>query len=730
MRITSLFANRFWLKPQRRRTWSARRNMLSRRVEQLEPRLALAADTALAADAGVSRPPLMPTAEASLEATVFFADSLVGPQAVVLSKSQVVGNDDLAFSVSSVVSGSVEKWDASSGSWIDASPMPTSGNPQELLEVLRDRTIFEGDRLRWSAGGTPTGERTEAFGVVGWSEQAGSTPSIPAEVPTAVEDLAIATTGDDAFTLVWDRPTNGDATSYTATFSDGSQTSITITDATTVGYQPLSPVGSYTFTVTASNEVGTSDASQTSYATPIDQTITTTMVTPWSGAYQLVVSEVDTEAASLPTLQSFAKATYDGEWVMLAGRTNGLHNFTADGIKNFPPKYQNSDVWVVDPATQQVWSRSLTDASSGLSQTQIDSLSATNTLWQQDGDTLFVAGGYVYDSTTNNFTTYNALTALDLPSVVRWVKGEDATLGANAILQVAGDEATDGSYEGGFFQVTGGGLHQLEDRFFLVFGQNFEGPYIPGRNGVYTSQVRSFDITYDMAGGTLGYENVSVSPAGGDPSLFRRRDLNTFPILTPSAQGPVESVVALAGVFYNGNAVWTTPVEIAADGVPQTPDPVTNPDAFRQAMNQYHSAKVGLYSPSEGVMTEILLGGISANVFDTRVDGLVYDSQYGFTNQITAVIRDTAGLYSQEFLGSYPEVTDGDGSLLHFGASAEFFVADGIETLPGGIINLDALTDDTVLGYVFGGIASNKPNFGTTVASSLIFEVRFMAGSV
>jgi hypothetical protein len=129
-------------------------------------------------------------------------------------------------------------------------------------------------------------------------------------------------------------------------------------------------------------------------------------------------------------------------------------------------------------------------------------------------------------------------------------------------------------------------------------------------------------------------------------------------------------------------------------------------------------------------MTEILLGGISANVFDTRVDGLVYDSQYGFTNQITAVIRDTAGLYSQEFLGSYPEVTDGDGSLLHFGASAEFFVADGIETLPGGIINLDALTDDTVLGYVFGGIASNKPNFGTTVASSLIFEVRFMAGSV
>jgi hypothetical protein len=35
-----------------------------------------------------------------------------------------------------------------------------------------------------------------------------------------------------------------------------------------------------------------------------------------------------------------------------------------------------------------------------------------------------------------------------------------------------------------------------------------------------------------------------------------------------------------------------------------------------------------------------------------------------------------------------------------------------------------------VLGYVFGGIASNQPNDGTTVASSLIFEVRYVPGSV
>jgi len=38
---------------------------------------------------------------------------------------------------------------------------------------------------------------------------------------------------------------------------------------------------------------------------------------------------------------------------------------------------------------------------------------------------------------------------------------------------------------------------------------------------------------------------------------------------------------------------------------------------------------------------------------------------------------------------------------------------------------LDALTTETVIGYVVGGIAADKPNFGQTVASPLIFEVAY-----
>ena len=93
--------------------------------------------------------------------------------------------------------------------------------------------------------------------------------------------------------------------------------------------------------------------------------------------------------ASVPTLQSFASGIYNGQWVLIAGRTNGLHGFSDDGLANFPPRYQNTDVWVIDPVSKETWSRSLDDTSSGLTSSEIDSLSSTNTESYQDGNTLY-----------------------------------------------------------------------------------------------------------------------------------------------------------------------------------------------------------------------------------------------------------------------------------------------------------------------------------------------------
>ena len=142
-------------------------------------------------------------------------------------------------------------------------------------------------------------------------------------------------------------------------------------------------------------------------------------------------------------------------------------------------------------------------------------------------------------------------------------------------------------------------------------------------------------------------------------------------------------------------------------------------------MNQYDAAKIGLYSQSSGEMTQVLMGGISANIYDPSSGDLTYDSNYGFNRQNTAVVRDATGNYQQQYLTEFPDIYDGDANLLYFGANARFFPAPGVSVLSDGIIDSDTLTTETVIGYKFGGIAADKPNFGNTVASPLIFEVTF-----
>lgn len=87
----------------------------------------------------------------------------------------------------------------------------------------------------------------------------------------------------------------------------------------------------------------------------------------------------------------------------------------------------------------------------------------------------------------------------------------------------------------------------------------------------------------------------------------------------------------------------------------------------------------------------------------------------------------SAGTYQQQYLMDLPEVHDGAGKLLYLGAGAQFFPAAGLDMLAGDIINVDSLTSGTVIGYMFGGIAADRPNFGHSTASSVIFEVTYTA---
>lgn len=434
--------------------------------------------------------------------------------------------------------------------------------------------------------------------------------------------------------------------------------------------------------------------------------------------FRIELKEYDFGSGELPGLHSYAAGHYDGKWVLIAGRTNGVHDLDQSGEDSFPDESQNREVWVIDPIAKQSWHRSLgdpntgmVDPASGLSPAQIASLTPTNNEFAQVGNRLYMTGGYGLNP-ANEFTTFDMLTAIDLPGLADWVTTGSGQA-VDHIRQLNHPVAS----------VTGGAMYEMGGRMHLVLGQDFEGAYSPRTDGAYTRQVRSFDIVDD--GTNLAIANVTQTTPLPE---YRRRDLNVVPVVKADGMGGVdEGLVALSGVFTTSFGVWTVPVEIDSAGAPSMDNPA-DAATFKQGFNGYHSAKLGLYSEASSSMHELLLGGISAQFYDAAADQVVTDNDMPFVNDLTAVTIDAAGNFSQQHLGFYPEILDDAGKQWRFGANSEFFLSEGIETFDNGVIRLDELSGTTRLGFVFGGIMANGPHTRgnpdvTSTASYRMFEV-------
>lgn len=418
---------------------------------------------------------------------------------------------------------------------------------------------------------------------------------------------------------------------------------------------------------------------------------------------------LDTASFNLPTgIHSGVVARWDGKWLFLAGRTNGMHGFASDP---FPPSMQNTMAFVVDYESQTVYTRDLDDPSSGLTQDQIDTLSVTSPQYFQRGKTLYITGGYGVETSSGEFGTKPVLTAVDVPNFIDWVMEV-----SNADPAAASVRQTTNSW----VQVTGGYMTALDNHLqgLLIFGQNFTGVYTPSSNGDYTQQVRRFQI---IDNGIDLYVQQRDSEAPN--ASYRRRDLNIVPIMKQKQQ----AYVALSGVFTLTTGIWTVPVEIERDGSTFMADP-NDMDTFKQGMNNYASANATLYSPSEDANYTILLGGITFGYFDGNT--FETDSGFPFTNQITTVKRNGNGEYAQFLMDEqYPVILStgsNPGNELLFGAGAFFVKAQDVPLYPNGVINLDKITEPTVIGYIVGGIMSTVPNTSSqsdSTASPYIFPV-------
>ena len=246
--MASLFRNRFSrpAAPRRRRLRAAAPAMP---FERLEPRLALAGDT-------FSRPMLE-------RAAALVMDASIGPNPVVMSKSQVVGNDVKSFVISHVPEGSVvEKWDVATESWIDVSTKPTSSNPQELMRLLGRRVIQQGDKIQWRPKAGFEGAAQQAFQMINWDDGS-KLLARSAAAPQAVRNLAATLTGANELTVSWDAPVSDDPSGYTytvtmtTTTATGATTQTLVTSSKSVSYPGLSARNGYSFSVAASNEAGT-----------------------------------------------------------------------------------------------------------------------------------------------------------------------------------------------------------------------------------------------------------------------------------------------------------------------------------------------------------------------------------------------------------------------------------------------------------------------------------------
>ena len=421
--------------------------------------------------------------------------------------------------------------------------------------------------------------------------------------------------------------------------------------------------------------------------------------------------EIEKAGFQLPEgVHSGVVGLYQGKWILIAGRHDGMHGF---GNDPFPQITQNKRIYVVNPATGVVQSRSLTDPGSGLNLQQIDTLSVTSPQGYQENNTLYMSGGYGIDTATGTFGTKAVLTAIYLPGIVQWVTQPD---NSNTVLKNIRQIYNP------IFQISGGMMAKLGNLTQLVFGQNFTGVYTDGSNGEYSQQVRQF-LLKDADG--QFYVDIQPSrPSNPDPN-FRRRDLN-IPVLLNHNNLLHYGLVAYAGVFTLAGGAWTVPVVINETGEPQMANPVL-PSTFKQAMNQYVCATAGLYSRKYSSMYNLFFGGISYGYYTNGV--FQTDSELPFINQVTTIQMDKSGNFTQYLMNSqYPVIPStgaNPGNPLLFGAGA-YFIASNILQYPNGVINLDNIRKPTVIGYIVGGIQSTVPNTNVitdSTASAYIFKV-------
>lgn len=409
-------------------------------------------------------------------------------------------------------------------------------------------------------------------------------------------------------------------------------------------------------------------------------------------SYSAVPFNVELEQISIPgapSLHSFAFAQYNGKWLFIGGRTNGLHGFS-NTVPAFPRAYANRNIFVVDPNTNQVWSKNIY---SDLTVAVADPLKSHNMEYYQNGQTLIMMGGMGIDSLRDSTVTFTAITAINVPGII------------NAIVNNQNISSYVTQINDSRMQVCGGELGMIDNYYYLVGGHNFSGEYRRPATyeffQKYTNQYKKFNL--NISGSSITVQNYSEV---NDSLNLHRRDMNLVSMI--NADGS-QSLSLYGGVFkYEKDLPYQNPVYINSSNY-------SVDNTFNQRFQQYSSAYLNMFDSVKKDMHTVFFGGTSLYYCDASSGAVKMDTLVPFIKDITAVSKLQNGTSTETILPI--KFTE------YLGTNAKLILNDDIQKYSNGVMKLDRYPTRTLVGYIVGGIRVPLPNFTTGTASDRIFKV-------
>ena len=411
------------------------------------------------------------------------------------------------------------------------------------------------------------------------------------------------------------------------------------------------------------------------------------------------------KAFKLPALQSFVFAKSGNYWLLMGGRTNGFHGFGS--ATNFPFKKANKFIYAYNTATNQLDSM----AAANLPVVLREQYTSSNMQHFQVGNYLYVSGGYgefhakLPDST---WTTYSTLSRVNISTMINAIVTKNKNQFIASVVY-AKDPLT---------ASTGGEMYKLPDgKFYLVLGHRFMGMYNASFSNpkiqTYLDSVHVFKLAETPTSiSIINSSRQYISDNKPDSvTQFRRRDLLVVPAILKG--GKEVGLTVYGGVFTSGtNAPFRNPIYLKGGLTPS----YQLDNSYTQTSNIYATANTTMYDAQNDVMLTTAFGGIGTNT-TTDADG--------FTKSIMTISKNNKTNVTKQ-------INNLTGTPTYMGSESIFITAPSIPkyNTQYDIINYNALPvgKPVLIGYIYGGIVSNSPSWGSsnpTFPTNMVYEVYF-----